>query len=169
MKNEFINKKFLFLILINIFLINCNNFVFADSGYKGHWPKQIDAVSNSKIKTDNEYIEVYVGAGEEFDKINTIIPNGSYVSIYGNIIKNNEKWSLVEVYEFDYEKIKYRINNWWNNEYYENTISILQDFINDNKKIEFAKFIYGDEGDGLLYLKNDLKKSGWIKTIYLEN
>ena len=85
------NKIIILLALFNLFLLSSNNQVFADSGYKGYWPNEIAAVSGGEVVTDNEYIEAYVGAGEEFEKIDTVIPNGVSVLVYGSITKNNEK------------------------------------------------------------------------------
>lgn len=157
------NKIILLIVLFNLFLLSFNNKIFADSGYKGHWPNEIEAISSGEVVTDNEYIEAYVGAGEEFEKIDTVIPNGINVLVYGSITKNNEKWSLIEVYEFNEEKIKNMIDR----EYYKDIIPKLNKFIIDKNKMEFAKFVYEGDEVNLSYVKIALKRSGWVKTEYL--
>ena len=157
------NKIIILLALFNLFLLSSNNQVFADSGYKGHWPNEIEAISGGEVVTDNEYIEAYVGAGEEFKKIDTVIPNGINVPVYGSITKNNEKWSLIEVYEFNEEKIKNMIDR----EYYKDIIPKLNKFIIDKNTMEFAKFLYEGDEVNLSYVKIVLKRSGWVKTEYL--
>ena len=166
LKIKYKNKIILLIALFNLFLLNFNNQIFADSGYKGHWPNEIEAISGGEVVTDNEYIEAYVGAGEEFEKIDTVIPNGVSVLIYGSITKNNKKWSLIEVYEFDEEKIKDIILT--KREYYEDIIPKLNKFITDKNKTEFAKFVYEGDEINLSYVKITLKRSGWVKTEYLE-
>ena len=163
------NKIIILLALFNLFLLSSNNQVFADSGYKGHWPNEIATVSGGKVVSDNGYIEVYVGAGEEFEKVDTIIPNGISVPIYGSIIKNNEKWSLVRVYDFDEIKIKKIIktlSNW--EEYHKETITKLNNYMVNKDKIELAKWIYNENEIGLSYV-SQLKRSSWVKAEYLNN
>ena len=163
LKIKYKNKIILLIALFNLFLLNFNNQIFADSGYKGHWPNEIEAIAGGEVATDNEYIEAYVGAGEEFEKIDTVIPNGASVHVYGSITKNNEKWSLIEVYEFNEEKIKNMIDR----EYYKDIIPKLNKFIIDKNKMEFAKFVYEGDEINLSYVKIALKRSGWVKTEYL--
>lgn len=163
LKIKYKNKIILLIALFNLFLLSFNNKIFADSGYKGHWPNEIEPISGGEVVTDNEYIEAYVGAGEEFEKIDTVIPNGAGVLVYGSITKNNEKWSLIEVYEFNEEKIKNMIDR----EYYKDIIPKLNKFIIDKNKMEFAKFLYEENEINLSYVKIALKRSGWVKTEYL--
>lgn len=163
LKIKYKNKIILLIALFNLFLLSFNNKIFADSGYKGHWPNEIEAISGAEVVTDKEYIEAYVGAGEEFEKIDTVIPNGAGVLVYGSIIKNNEKWSLIEVYEFNEEKIKKMIDR----EYYKDIIPKLNKLIIDKNKMEFAKFVYEGDEVNLSYVKIALKRSGWVKTEYL--
>ena len=168
LKIKYKNKIILLIALFNLFLLSFNNKIFADSGYKGHWPNEIEAISGGEVVTDNEYIEAYVGAGEEFEKIDTVIPNGVNVLVYGSITKNNEKWSLIEVYEFNEEKIKDIIlRNREYYKYYEDIIPKLNKLIIDKNKMEFAKFVYEGDEVNLSYVKIALKRSGWVKTEYL--
>ena len=52
-------------------------------------------------------------------------------------------------------------------EYYKDIIPKLNKLIIDKNKMEFAKFVYEGDEMNLSYVKIALKRSGWVKTEYL--
>lgn len=153
-----INYK-VFPILVAFTLIISNNSYCNDGGEYYWGPEEIKTVEEKIVNINGKKLEVYKGAGDNFEiDERAIVPNGIKVNVYATITNGNTKWSLIKYFYYKNSILSFIRDDEMNS--FEDDYSALEYF---NKLSEMKQ--YEKLSEDAFHVSG--KDFGWVKDKYL--
>ena len=153
-----INYK-VFPILVAFTLLISNNSYCNDGGEYYWGPEEIKTVEEKIVNINGKKLEVYKGAGDNFEiDERAIVPNGIKVNVYATITNGNTKWSLIKYFYYNNSILSSIRDDEMN--FFKDDYSALEYF---NKLSEIKQYEKLSE-DAFVVSGKDF---GWVKDKYL--